>query len=60
MHYTGLENREYGRSDPLLWPRDTLYPQMLAPISPTTGGRSVIIVRSLTKAKEFFLFWYAL
>jgi hypothetical protein len=23
----GLENREYGRRDPLRWPRDTLYPQ---------------------------------
>jgi hypothetical protein len=26
----GLENREYGRGDPLCWPRDTLYPQRLA------------------------------
>jgi hypothetical protein len=24
---SGLENREYGRGDPLRWPRDTLYPQ---------------------------------
>jgi hypothetical protein len=24
-----LENREYGRGDPLRWPRDTLYPQKL-------------------------------
>jgi hypothetical protein len=23
----GLENREYGRGDPLRWPRDTPYPQ---------------------------------
>jgi hypothetical protein len=23
----GLENREYGRGDPLRWLRDTLYPQ---------------------------------
>jgi hypothetical protein len=23
----GLENREYGRGDPLRWPRNTLYPQ---------------------------------
>jgi hypothetical protein len=27
---SGLENREYGRGDPLRWPRDTLYPQNLA------------------------------
>jgi hypothetical protein len=25
----GLENREYGRGDPLRWPRGTLYPQKL-------------------------------
>jgi hypothetical protein len=24
---SGLENREYGRGDPLRWPRNTLYPQ---------------------------------
>jgi hypothetical protein len=24
---SGLENREYGRGDPLRWPRDILYPQ---------------------------------
>jgi hypothetical protein len=24
---SGLENREYGRGDPLRWPRDTFYPQ---------------------------------
>jgi hypothetical protein len=27
---SGLENREYGRGDPLRWPRDTFYPQKLA------------------------------
>jgi hypothetical protein len=26
----GLENREYGRGDPLRWPRDTFNPQKLA------------------------------
>ena len=31
-----------------------LYPQKLALIKPTGGGRSVGIVRSRTKAKEFF------
>jgi hypothetical protein len=39
-----LEIREYGRWDPALWPRGTLYPQKLA-----------LIVRSPTKATEFFL-----
>ena len=32
-----------------------LYPQKLALTSPTGGGRSVGIVRSRNKAKEFFL-----
>jgi hypothetical protein len=49
----GLENREYGRGDPLRWPRDTLDPQKLALTSPTSGGRSVVIVRLRTKATEW-------
>jgi hypothetical protein len=53
--FSGLENREYGRKDPLRWPRDTLYPQKLAPTSPTSGGRSFGIVRSRTNATEFLL-----
>jgi hypothetical protein len=36
-----LEVREYGRRDPSRWPYGTLYPQELALISPTSGGRSV-------------------
>jgi hypothetical protein len=51
---SGLENREFGSGDPLRWPRDTLYPQKLALTSPTIGGCSVGIVRSQTKATEFF------
>jgi hypothetical protein len=50
---SGLENREYGRGDPLRWPRDTLYPQTLGRTSPTCGGRSVCIVRLRTKTTEF-------
>jgi hypothetical protein len=53
---SGLEIREYGRGDSLRWSRDTLYPQKLALISPTSGGRSVGIVRSRTKATEFLVF----
>jgi hypothetical protein len=54
----GLENQEYSRGDPLRWPRNTLYPQKLALTSPTSGGRSVGIVRLRTKATEFVcLFW---
>jgi hypothetical protein len=53
---SGLESREYGRRDPSRWPRDTLYPQKLALISPTSGGRSVGIVRSRTEATEFSFF----
>jgi hypothetical protein len=49
----GLENRECRRKYPLYWPRNTLYPQKLALTSPTSGGRSVGIVRSRTKATEF-------
>jgi hypothetical protein len=50
---SGLENREYGRGDPLRWPRSILYPQKLALTSPTYGGRSVGIVSLRTKATEF-------
>jgi hypothetical protein len=39
-----------GRGSPLRWPRDTLYPQKLALTSPTSGGRSVGIVRLRTKS----------
>jgi hypothetical protein len=50
-----LENQEYGRRDPSRWPRGTLYPQKLAITSPTSGGRSVGIVRSRSQTMEFFL-----
>jgi hypothetical protein len=52
MEITGLENREYGRREPSRWPRGTIYPQKLALSSPTSGGRSVGIVRSRTQAME--------
>jgi hypothetical protein len=45
----------YASRDPLRWPRDTLCPQKSALTSLTSGGRSVIIVRSRTKAKELLL-----
>jgi hypothetical protein len=51
--YCSLENRNYGRGDPLRWPRNTLYPLKLALTSPAGGGRSVGIVRLRTKAMEF-------
>jgi hypothetical protein len=51
----GLESREYGHGDTLLWLRDTLYPQKLALTSPTSGCRSVGKVRSRTKATEFVI-----
>jgi hypothetical protein len=50
-----LENREYGCRDPSRWPRGTLYPQKLAITSPTSGGRSVGIVRSRTQTMKFFI-----
>jgi hypothetical protein len=42
-----------GREDSLHRPRDTLYPLKLALTSPTSGGRTVGIVRWRTKAPEF-------
>jgi hypothetical protein len=50
---SSLEIRQYGRRGPLRWPRDTLYPQKLALTSPTSGSRSVAIVRSRTMPTEF-------
>jgi hypothetical protein len=50
---SGLEIREYGSKDLSLWPHGTLYPQKLPLTSPTSGGRSVGIVRSQTQATEF-------
>jgi hypothetical protein len=51
---SGLETEINGRGNSLRWPRNTLYPQRLAPTSPTSGGRSVGIVRLRTTATEFF------
>jgi hypothetical protein len=53
MNWTGLESREYGRGNSSRWPRGTLYPQNVALTSPTSGGRSVGIVRSRTQPTEF-------
>jgi hypothetical protein len=54
---SGLENRDYGRR----WSRRAdyatpLYPQKLALISSTSGGRSVGMVRSRTQAPEYVCF----
>jgi hypothetical protein len=48
-----LEIREYGRRDPSRWPRGTFSPKKFALTSPTSGGRSVGIVRSRTETMEF-------
>jgi hypothetical protein len=53
--HSGLENREYGRGDPLRWPHNALYPQKLALTSLTSGGRSVGIFPLRAKATDFFL-----
>jgi hypothetical protein len=50
---SGLESQEYGRRDESRRPRGTLYLQMLALTSLASGGRSVGIVCSRTKATEF-------
>jgi hypothetical protein len=52
---SGLESQEYGRREPSRWPRGTFYPRKLALTSPTSGGRSIGIVRSRTEATEFSL-----
>jgi hypothetical protein len=52
---SGLEIREYGRRDLSRWPHRIPYPQMLALTSPTSGSRSVGIVRSRTQTTEFCL-----
>jgi hypothetical protein len=54
-YYYCQENRINDRGDPLCWPRDTLYPQKLALTSPTSGGRSVGIVRLRTKGQGVLL-----
>jgi hypothetical protein len=51
----GIEIRDYGRRDPPRWPRNTLSPQKLVLTLPTSGGRLIGIVRSRTKATEFFI-----
>jgi hypothetical protein len=52
---SGLENREHGRTESLCWPRNTVYVQKLALTSPTSGCRSVGIVRLRTKATREFV-----
>jgi hypothetical protein len=49
-----LENRDYGRRDPLRRPRGTFYPQKLAISSPTSDGRSASIVHSRTQATKYY------
>jgi hypothetical protein len=54
-----LEIWECSRRDLLCWPCNTLCLQKLALTSPTSGSRSVGIVRSWTKATEFvFVFLF--
>jgi hypothetical protein len=50
---SGLEHRDNGRRDPSRWPLDTIYPQILALTSLTSGFRSVGIVCLRTQATEF-------
>jgi hypothetical protein len=49
----GLEIREYGHRDPLLWPLGTLYSRKLTSTMLTSGGRLVGLVLPQTKATEF-------
>jgi hypothetical protein len=51
-----LESREYGRRDPSCWPRAIVYAQKLPLTLPTSGGRSVGIVRWRIWTTEFIWF----
>jgi hypothetical protein len=55
---SGLEIREYGRRDLSRWPRSTICAQKLELTSPSSGGRSVGIVRSRTQATGFSFFFF--
>jgi hypothetical protein len=48
------------RGNSLRWPRNTLYQQKSALTSPTSGGRSVGIVRLRTTATELFFLGYSI
>jgi hypothetical protein len=51
-----LSSRDFWKTENTAhWPRGTLYLQRLALTSPTSGGRSIIIVPSWTRATFFFL-----
>jgi hypothetical protein len=54
-----LETRKYGRGEQSHWSRDILYPQKLAVTSPTSGSRSVGIVR-LWATKFVYLLYSSL
>jgi hypothetical protein len=54
---SALESREHGCRNPHADYATPLYPQKLALTSPTSGRRSVGIVRSRTQATEFSL-WF--
>jgi hypothetical protein len=56
---SGLESREFGRRDPLRWPATSFCPQKLSLTLPTSGGRSVGVVRSRTQATEFVFVSFA-
>jgi hypothetical protein len=51
-----LENREYVYRDPLSWPRNILWPQMLALTSPTSCGRSAGIIPPRTKPRSLYTY----
>jgi hypothetical protein len=52
---SGLDNREYIRTDPSLWQRDIFDQQTLALTSLTSGSRSVGIICLRTEATELSL-----
>jgi hypothetical protein len=52
---SGLEIRKCGRGELSRLPLGTLYPTKLALTSPTSGGRSVGIVRSRILARRFWI-----
>jgi hypothetical protein len=54
---SGVENRDYGLGISRADHAKPLFPQKLTITSPTSGGRSVDIVRSRTTVTKLFVMW---
>jgi hypothetical protein len=50
---SGLESREYGRRNPSIWPRDTLYPKKVGTNFADNQRSLGRYIRSRTQSKQF-------